>query len=143
MTQTDVTDELYPGERLGLPREGRGSLASWSQRIWALVIDWAACTIVAGLLFGDGVTFGHDWRRWMPMTLYFVQKALLTLLLGGSFGQFICGAAVVRLVRRPLGVLRSLARAAMKVIVVPAVVVGADRRALDDLALGTVVVKRR
>ena len=50
MTQTDVTDELYPGERLGLPREGRGSLASWSQRIWALVIDWAACTIVAGLL---------------------------------------------------------------------------------------------
>ncbi|GAA1387910.1 RDD family protein [Luteococcus peritonei] len=142
MSQADVVEEQYPGQRLGLPREGRGSLATWSQRLAALVIDWAGCTIIARLLFGDGVTFGFDWRRWTPMALYFVQKALLTLLVAGSFGQLVCRIAVVRLDGRPVGLLRSLARAAMKVLVVPAVVVGGDRRALDDLALGTVVVRR-
>jgi hypothetical protein len=34
----------YPGERLGLPEEGSGSIAGWGRRIGALVIDWVICT---------------------------------------------------------------------------------------------------
>ena len=30
----------YPGERLGLPQSGRGSVTTWGRRIVALVIDW-------------------------------------------------------------------------------------------------------
>ncbi|WP_420175792.1 RDD family protein [Luteococcus sp. OSA5] len=140
---TAVVDDEYPGQGLGLPEHGRGSLASWSARMASLVIDWAACMILAQVLFGDGVLHGFDWRRFMPMVFFFVQKTVLTALTSGSFGQLLCRIAVVRLDREQIGWFRSAARAAMKVIVVPALVIGADRRGLDDLALGTVVINRR
>ncbi|MEL4359024.1 MULTISPECIES: RDD family protein [unclassified Luteococcus] len=143
MTQGAQADQYFPGETLGLPRSGRGSLATWNARLAALVIDWAACMILAQLLFGDAVTHGFDWRRFAPMGLYFLQKSVLTALTSGSFGQLLCRIAVVRLDHQPIGWLRSLLRAAMKVVLLPAVVIGAERRALDDLALGTVVVNRR
>ena len=53
--------------------------------------------------------------------------------------------ARLRLVRpadRPIGPWRALARSAMVCLVVPAAVVGADRRGLDDIVLDTVVVNR-
>lgn len=136
-------DDQYPGESLGLPEKGRGSLATWNARLAALVIDWAACLILSQLIFGDAVLHGFDGRRFGPMGLYFLEKTVLTALTSGSFGQLICRIAVVRLDHQPIGWLRSVLRAAMKVLVLPAVVIGAERRALDDLALGTVVINRR
>lgn len=134
--------EEYPGARIGLPAQGRGSLATWRARFAALIVDWAACMLLSRLLFGDGVIRGYDWRRFAPMALYFVEKTVLTALASGSFGQLLARIAVVRLDGEPVGWIRSAARAFMKCILVPAVVLGGDRRALDDLALGTVVVNR-
>ena len=34
--------ETYPGERLGLPERGTGSVARWGRRILALLVDWFA-----------------------------------------------------------------------------------------------------
>jgi hypothetical protein len=53
-----VAEEQYPGQRLGLPAQGHGSLATWRARIAALILDWAACMGVAVLLFGPGVVGG-------------------------------------------------------------------------------------
>lgn len=133
----------YPGSSIGLPESGRGSLASWSTRLWALVIDWAACTILARALFGPAVSHGNGWQMFTPTVLYVVQKTVLTALAAGSFGQLVSRIAVVRLDHQQVGWARSLGRALMKCLVVPAVVIGAERRALDDMALGTVVVNRR
>ena len=137
----DETD--YPGERLALPRTGPGSLASWGSRIAALIIDWIICTVVAVLLFGSRVITGQGWTSWMTLSTFFVQSAVLCVLAGGSAGQLICRLAVVRVDRTPLGILRSVLRAAMVCVVLPAVVIGTDRRGLHDLAAGTVVVSRR
>lgn len=135
--------EQYPGARIGLPAQGRGSLASWRARFAALLVDWAASMILARLLFGDGVVRGHDWRRFTPMAIYFLEKTVLTALASASFGQLLARIAVVRLDGEPIGWVRSAARAFMKCIIIPAAVLGGDRRALDDLALGTAVVNRR
>jgi len=55
--------ESYPGQRLGLPPSGAGSLASWQIRITALAVDWAASMGVAVLAFGPGVIAGSGgWR---------------------------------------------------------------------------------
>ena len=62
---TTSAGEAYPGQSLGLPPEGRGSLASWRARIGALIIDWAACMIIAIGFFGTGVLTGGGWRAWM------------------------------------------------------------------------------
>jgi uncharacterized RDD family membrane protein YckC len=138
-----VADESYPGQRLGLPATGHGSLASWGARILALIIDWAVCTGVAVALFGTGVVTGHGWRAFMTLATFFVESTLLSWLAGGSFGQLICRIAVVRLDRQRLGIARALLRAALVSLALPALVIGPNRRTLADLAAGSVVINRR
>lgn len=138
-----VAEEPYPGQRLGLPAEGHGSLATWRARIAALLLDWAACMAVAVLLFGTEVLTGSGWRSWMILTTFFLQSTLLSWLVGGSLGQVICRLAVVRLDRRPLGIARAVLRAGLVSLALPALVIGPDRRGLQDLAAGTVVINRR
>lgn len=133
----------YPGESLGLPESGRGALASWRARIAALLVDWGTSMIVAVFAFGVGVLRDGGWRAWMILAVFFVQKSILTALAGGSFGQILAKVAVVRLDGGKLGWWRAVVRTAMVCVVLPAVVIGAERRGLDDLVLGTVVVRRR
>ena len=133
----------YPGATIGLPESGRGSLASWFARIAALILDWGASMLVATFLFGDGVIREGGWKAWMILAVFFVQSAVLTALTGSSFGQLFARIGVHRLDGQPLGWGRALARAGMICLVVPTVVIGAERRALNDLVLDTVVVNRR
>ncbi|SEQ99133.1 Uncharacterized membrane protein YckC, RDD family [Microlunatus flavus] len=135
--------EPYPGERIGLPREGRGSLATWGARIVALLLDWVICTVIAVLFFGTRVLTADGWTSWMTMVTFFVQTTVMVALAGASAGQLLCRLAVVRLDDQPVGFLRSALRAVMVCLVLPAVVIGTDRRGLHDLAAGTAVVNRR
>ncbi|MGB7962134.1 MAG: RDD family protein [Propionicimonas sp.] len=139
-SQADAAD--YPGESLGLPAAGPGSLATWRARIAALLVDWGSSMILATFAFGIGVLRDGGWRAWMILAVFFVQTSVMGALVGGSFGQVLARIAIVRLDRRPLGWARAIARAAMICLVVPTVVIGAERRALNDLVLGTVVVRR-
>lgn len=140
---TEPTETAYPGASIGLPQTGRGSLASWRARIAALVLDWGASMVVAVFLFGTGVLRDGGWRAWMILAVFFVQSAVLSALTGGSFGQLIARIGIVRLDGQPLGWPRAVARAALICLVLPTIVIGAERRALNDLLLGTVVVNRR
>ena len=135
--------EAYPGQSIGLPESGRGSLATWRARIAALLVDWSASMVVAVFAFGVGVLRDGGWRAWMVLTVFFLQKAILTALVGGSFGQILARVTIVRLDGEPLGWWRAIARTVMVCVVLPAVVIGAERRGLDDLVLGTVAVRRR
>ena len=141
-TDRDKVD-AYPGQALGLAAEGRGSLASWRSRVAALVLDWAACMAVAVGFFGSAVLTGGGWRAWMILATFFVQSTVLSWLMGGSFGQLICRIAIVRIDRQPLGLARAVLRAALVSLALPALVISADRRGLQDVAAGTVVVNRR
>ena len=140
---TAPASEAYPGQRLGLPREGRGSLASWQARVGALIIDWAACMVVAVGLFGPAVITGGGWRAWMILTIFFVESTVLSWLAGGSFGQLLCRIAVVRIDPQPLALPRALLRAFLVSLALPALIISTDRRGLQDLAAGTVVANRR
>ena len=136
--------EAAPGTSIGLPPEGRASLASWGKRIGALIIDWGASMVLASAIVGSAVIRGGGWKMWMPMAVFFVESVLFTAMAGGSFGQIVARVAVVRLDDLgPIGWWRSAARTAMKCLVIPALVIGAERRGLDDLVLGTVVVNRK
>jgi len=136
-------DEPPPGATQGLPGAGAGSHPPWGSRLTALLIDWGACMVFAVGAFGVPVLTGQGWRSWTILATYFVQKTILTALTGSSFGQLFTRVGVVRLDGRPLGWWRSAVRAALVCLVLPAVVVGAERRGLDDLLLKTVVVNRR
>lgn len=108
-----------------------------------MVGDWAASMVVATLVFGTEVLTGSDWRSFMILAVYFVEASVLTALTGSSFGQLIARVGVTRLDGQPLGWWRPVVRTALKCLVIPAIVVGAERRALNDSLLGTAVVNRR
>jgi uncharacterized RDD family membrane protein YckC len=135
--------ETYPGQRLGLPETGLGSLASWRARAAALLVDWAASLVIVAVLFGRAALSGSGWQTLMPLAVFFVQTGTASMLFGGSLGQLLAKIAVVRLDREPLGPLRAYGRALLVCLVIPAVAIGPDRRGLHDLAAGTVVVNRK
>lgn len=139
----DVPAEPYPGQRLGLPESGRGSLAGWRARVAALLLDWAASMAVAVGLFGTEVLTGSGWQAWMTLATFFVESTLLVTVASGSFGQLICRIAVVRLDTKPVGFPRAALRQALICLALPPLIIGADRRGLQDLAATTVVVNRK
>ena len=108
-----------------------------------MVLDWAACMAVAVGFFGSGVLTGGGWRAWMILSVFFVEASVLSALAGGSFGQLICRIGIFRLDAKPLGFLRAFGRSALLSLAFPALIIGADRRGLHDLAAGTVVINRR
>ena len=112
-------------------------------RIGALIIDWAACMIIAIGFFGTGVLTGGGWRAWMILATFFVESTVLSWLAGGSFGQLVSRIAVVRLDVQPLGLPRALLRAFLVSLALPPLIISAERRGLQDLAAGTVVINRR
>ena len=135
-------DTPYAGQRLGLPAEGPGAVASWGRRVLALVIDWLASLLVAGALAGRGVTGSTGWRAWLPMLVFLLEAGFLTALVGGSFGQLVLRVVVVRVDSRPLSLLRALGRTLLICLVVPPLVFDRDRRGLHDLVARTVTLRR-
>jgi uncharacterized RDD family membrane protein YckC len=136
------TGASYAGERLGLPHEGAGSVASWGRRIAALCVDWFASLLVAGAIAGRAVTSSGSWESWLPMLVFLVEVSLFTVLMGGSFGQLLLRVLVVRLDGSPVSLLRALLRTLLICLVVPPLVFNRDQRGLHDLAAGTVTLRR-
>lgn len=141
----DIADD-YPGQRLGLPRQGAGSSASFLRRLVALVVDWTLCQLVAGVLFG--MTFGEvaGWQAFGPLVLFFVVNVVLVTTIGTTIGHRLLGIRVVSLdgdagQAPPPG--RTALRSLLLCLFVPAVIMDADGRGLHDRAGRAVVVAAR
>ena len=140
------TAPSYPGERLGLPENGPGSVAGWGRRLLALSIDWLASTLAAAGLFGYqwfGATAGEQgWVGAAPVLVFLVEATVFTALMGGSFGQLLVRLNVARVDGGPVTVLRALVRTVLICLVIPPLVFNRDQRGLHDLAAGTVTLRR-
>lgn len=122
------------GERLGLPAEGPGSLASLGRRVPALFLDWFACMGVSALLFDGNAT--------ATLLVFLAENVVLVGLLGFTLGHRIFGIGVRRLDRAPfVGPLRAAVRSVLLCLVIPAVVWDGDGRGLHDRGAGTVLVR--
>jgi uncharacterized RDD family membrane protein YckC len=134
----------YPGQRLGLPQQGPGSVASWRRRILAIAIDWTASWLVALALFQGVLTDDRSSAADLLLVpaIAVAQTAFFTAFLGGSFGHVICRTGVVRLDGGPMGMLRPLLRAVLVYLVIPPLVFNRDNRGLHDLAAGTILLTR-
>jgi uncharacterized RDD family membrane protein YckC len=142
--QAAAESGFFPGQNLGLPEFGSGSVAGWSRRLGALLIDWLACSIIAIAFFyhpqaGHTASVLTQPRLWTP-AVFGVQDFLLTALTGVTIGKRLLGLRVVRLDGRPVG-LWALPRTLLLMLVVPAMMMDRDLRGLQDKAAGTVVVR--
>jgi uncharacterized RDD family membrane protein YckC len=123
--------EPYPGEKIGLPESGPGSMAGMGRRLAALLIDWVICTLIALAAF-------HD--QYWTLAIFAAQDYVLTALTGLTIGKRLVGIRVVRLDGRPVGFLWGLVRTLLLLLIVPPLVAD-DLRGLHDRAANTVVVR--
>jgi uncharacterized RDD family membrane protein YckC len=122
----------YPGERLGLPQAGAGSVAGIGRRLGALMIDWLMCTAIALAVF-------HD--QYWTIVVFAAEVYLLIALTGFTVGKRLLGLRVVRLDGRPVGLFWSLVRTILFLVVIPPLVFDQDQRGLHDKAANTVVIR--
>jgi hypothetical protein len=122
----------YPGEGLGLPERGPGSIASMGRRLLALLIDWLLCTAIAYWL-----THSQFWT----IAVFAVEDYVLTALTGCTVGKRLLGIRVVRTDGSLVGLRWALVRTAILLTVVPPLLTDRDLRGLHDRASDTMVVR--
>lgn len=126
----------FPGERLGRPAEGAGSIGRFGRRLVGLVVDWLLALVIAnGLLRSSGL------GSFAPLLVFSIEHLLLVGTVGATIGHRLVGLRVERLdggLPGPaLGLVRSLVLSAG----VPALLWDKDQRGLHDRLAGTVVVR--
>jgi uncharacterized RDD family membrane protein YckC len=124
----------YPGERLGLPESGPGSIARAGRRILAIMIDWGIALLISNFAFGG--------NSWATLAVFAVEQTLLVGTLGYSIGHRITGIHVVRPGGGAPGPLAGLVRAVLLCLVIPAVIFDPDQRGLHDKAMNTLLLRR-
>jgi len=137
-------ENTYPGERLGRPESGAGSVGRPARRIGALVVDYAASTVIATAFFGYdqfALPAESGLSLFAPMMVFAAVNLLFLPTIGGTPGHRLFGLRLERLDGAWVGVWRPVVRTALLVVVIPAVVWDADQRGLHDKAAGTILVR--
>jgi uncharacterized RDD family membrane protein YckC len=108
--------------------------ASWRRRIFALIIDWAASTLVVVGILGAGDYLDDPNSGWVVLGVFALEVSVLTTLTGGSFGQLLTRVRVLTTGGRPLSLLVAVARTLLICAVVPPMIFKPDSgRGLHDL----------
>jgi uncharacterized RDD family membrane protein YckC len=132
----------YPGERLGLPASGPGSVADFGRRLAALTIDWFIGYGIAAM-FATPDPAVNPWFGWLVLGVWFVLTAVPVAVFGASAGMMALGIRVLPVGRAALGPGPVLLRTALIAVVVPPLVRDVDGRGWHDRAARTVVVRTR
>jgi uncharacterized RDD family membrane protein YckC len=133
----------YPGQRRGLPRDGRGSIARPGRRIGALLIDVVSAGLVGFAFFSTpdpvtGVPFANPIAA---NVIFFAVQILFIPLIGGSPGHRLMGMRLELASGGWVGMWRPIVRTVLLALIIPAVVWDADQRGLHDKIVGTVLVR--
>ena len=145
-TGVETDQGEWPGEKLGLPAEGVGSVAGGGQRLAAFLLDLLAAAMITTLFirpeFGSVSTMqSFNWASvgvWAALTVPSAAFFSMTpgmALLGIRVGR-LDGAGM-------LGLPRALVRCVLTALLVPPAVRNFDGRGLHDRATGSVVVRLR
>jgi uncharacterized RDD family membrane protein YckC len=125
----------WPGDRMGRPESGPGSIARPGVRIAAIAIDFTICFAIYGLFFYES--------SWASLVIFVVEQLLFLIPFGGSIGHLLLGMRLVNLQNRWAGVWRPIVRTLLLALFIPAVIWDADQRGLHDVFAGTVLVRVR
>jgi len=131
-TSTTPKTAGYPGQHLGLPERGPGSVSSMPRRVLALFIDWLLSMVIALWL-----THSQFWT----IAIFAVEVFVLTALGGSTVGKRLVGIRTVKIGGGPVGFGWALVRTAILLTVVPPLLTDRDLRGLHDRASDTIVVR--
>lgn len=141
-TSSGNAGDEYPGHRLGLPRQGSGSIAGFGRRTAAVVVDWLIAYGLAALAMSFG-WLSQPALSTAVLVIWLLLGAAAVRLFGFTPGQAALGLMVVSVDNRQhVGIGRALGRGALVALVIPALFTDSDHRSLSDLATKTAVVRR-
>lgn len=132
----------YPGDRLGLPELGRGSIAGQGAKLGAFVVDLVVAAIIAFVATTPHSSHEQYVTNLISDGVFVLVTAVLLTASGRTLGMRALGLQVVRLDGRTMG-WRSLPRQVLCALLVPALIVDRDHRGLHDKAVATAVVRVR
>ncbi len=138
--------QAWPGERLGLPEKGPGSVAARGTRLVALLVDLVLMALVTSLFVDVDVNRPEVMQQfnYIAVLVWFVLTAVMVALFGFTPGKALMGVRVVRLDGKPMvGPLRAIPRTLLTAVILPAAFSDVDGRGLHDNVTGTVVVRTR
>jgi len=136
-TSGAAAPSTWPGERLGVPREGRGSIGRPGRRIGALAIDWALALLIALFV----APYESPLHAWYTLGVFVVMQVLFIPTIGGSIGHRLAGLHVVPMAGGWIGLWRPIVRSLLLALVVPALIWDSDQRGLHDRIAGTVIIR--
>ena len=137
--------QAWPGERLGLPENGPGSVAPRGVRLVALIVDLVLMALVTSVFVRVDVQRPEVMQQfnYLSVLVWFVVTAVMVGLFGFTAGKALLGVRVVRLDGRPMVGARAIPRTLLTAVILPAALSDADGRGLHDKVVGTVVVRTR
>ena len=111
-------------------------VASFGRRLVALVIDWAAATLVASFLVDSLAS-----NPWPQLGIFVGVHAIFVGLFGRTLGMALARIRCVSMADGgAIGIPRALLRAALLALLIPAMISDGDGRGLHDRAAGSVMV---
>jgi len=133
----ELAPSEWPGERLGLPASGRGSVGRIGRRLGAIFVDWGLALLIA-LLVAPYSTATHSWASY---GIFALMQILFIPTIGGSIGHRVFGLRVVPLVGGWVGPWRPVVRTLLLALVIPVLVWDSDQRGFHDKIAGTVLIR--
>lgn len=134
-TAGDTDGFHHPGNRLGMPEDGSGSVPTVARRLAALCVDWALCTLVVNAFLDAPM----EVRGYAVLLVFAAQAMLLVTFTGTTVGKRLLGIRMAALsdsrLPWPLAV---VVRTVLLCLVIPAVIYDRDQRGLHDRAAGMV-----
>jgi uncharacterized RDD family membrane protein YckC len=124
----------YPGERLGRPETGFGSIGGFGRRLGGVAVDWALALIIGAAAFGNS--------SFAPLAVFVVEHLVLVATAGATIGHRAFGLRIETVAGEHPGPWRAIGRALLLGLGVPALIWDRDQRGLHDQAMGTLVARR-
>jgi uncharacterized RDD family membrane protein YckC len=133
--EADIESSSSPDAAGPGPASGAPAPPSLARRFAALVVDWALCLLVGGVI-GNPSKDG-----WPPVVVLIAEYAFFIGLFAQTPGMWL---AKIRCVSYGdggrIGVIRAMLRGVLLCLVIPALVMDGRRRGLHDRAVGSVIV---
>ena len=137
----------YPGERLGLPPSGPGSVGTFGIRLLGVVVDWVIALVIARGLFHVPLPFSQQpasgGQSFVVLGVFAVMNVLLVGTLGYTIGHRVAGLKVRSVAGGRATALQALTRTVLLSLVFPAVFWDSDGRGLHDKVPNTVIIRTR
>jgi uncharacterized RDD family membrane protein YckC len=139
-------DQEWPGQRIGLAKEGPGSLAGRGVRFGALLIDLLLAWLITSLFVRIDLNRPEQMQQYGYISglVWFVLTVIMVGIFGFTVGKLLLGLRVIRIDGKPMVTpLRAIPRTLLIAVLIPAAMADADGRGLHDKLTGTVVVRTR